>query len=202
MARLFGTDGVRGVAGRELTASLAMEVGAAAAMVLAAETHKKPLVIIGRDTRASGDLLEAAAAAGLCAVGADVLLLGVVPTPAVAYLVQRYHADAGVMLSASHNPYEFNGIKLFGPKGFKLTDAEEDRIEELDERSRLVRLKTSSLTLRVTGYLRLAAMVLGLLAYAFTENLVFGCLFLFAGLEITLEAVVSVAAAVHYEKRV
>ena len=131
MARLFGTDGVRGVAGRELTASLAMEVGAAAAMVLAAETHKKPLVIIGRDTRASGDLLEAAAAAGLCAVGADVLLLGVVPTPAVAYLVQRYHADAGVMLSASHNPYEFNGIKLFGPKGFKLTDAEEDRIEEL-----------------------------------------------------------------------
>ena len=131
MARLFGTDGVRGVAGRELTASLAMEVGAAAAMVLAAETHKKPLVIIGRDTRASGDLLEAAAAAGLCAVGADVLLLGVVPTPAVAYLVQRYHADAGVVLSASHNPYEFNGIKLFGPKGFKLTDAEEDRIEEL-----------------------------------------------------------------------
>ena len=131
MARQFGTDGVRGVAGRELTASLAMEVGAAAAMVLAAETHKKPLVIIGRDTRASGDLLEAAAAAGLCAGGADVLLLGVVPTPAVAYLVQRYHADAGVMLSASHNPYEFNGIKLFGPKGFKLTDAEEDRIEEL-----------------------------------------------------------------------
>ena len=131
MARLFGTDGVRGVAGRELTASLAMEVGAAAAMVLAAETNKKPLVIIGRDTRASGDLLEAAAAAGLCAVGADVLLLGVVPTPAVAYLVQRYRADAGVMLSASHNPYEFNGIKLFGPKGFKLTDAEEDRIEEL-----------------------------------------------------------------------
>lgn len=131
MARLFGTDGVRGVAGSELTASLALELGAAAAVVLTEENHKKPLVLIGKDTRASGDLLEAAVAAGLCAVGADVLLLGVVPTPAVALLVQRYHADAGVMLSASHNPFEFNGIKLFGPRGFKLTDAEEDAIEAL-----------------------------------------------------------------------
>lgn len=108
-----------------------MNIGRAAAMVLAAETHKKPLVVIGRDTRISGDMLQAAVAAGLCSVGADVLLLGVVPTPAVAYLVQHYEADAGVMLSASHNPYEFNGIKLFGASGYKLNDAEESEIEAI-----------------------------------------------------------------------
>lgn len=131
MGRIFGTDGARGVAGIELTTELAMNIGRAAAMVLAAETHKKPLVVIGRDTRASGDMLQAAVMAGLCSVGADVLLLGVVPTPAVAYLVQHYKADAGVMLSASHNPYEFNGIKLFGASGYKLTDAEEAEIEAI-----------------------------------------------------------------------
>lgn len=131
MGRIFGTDGARGVAGMELTAELAMNIGRAAAMVLAAETHKKPLVVIGRDTRVSGDMLQAAVIAGLCSVGADVLLLGVVPTPAVAYLVQHYKADAGVMLSASHNPYEFNGIKLFGASGYKLTDAEETEIEAI-----------------------------------------------------------------------
>lgn len=131
LGRIFGTDGARGVAGVELTAELAMNIGRAAAMVLAAETQKKPLVVIGRDTRASGDMLQAAVAAGLCSVGADVLLLGVVPTPAVAYLVQHYKADAGVMLSASHNPYEFNGIKLFGASGYKLTDAEEAEIEAI-----------------------------------------------------------------------
>lgn len=131
MGRIFGTDGARGVAGMELTAELAMNIGRAAAMVLVAQTHKKPLVVIGRDTRASGDMLEAAVTAGLCSVGADVLLLGVVPTPAVAYLVQHYKADAGVMLSASHNPYEFNGIKLFGASGYKLTDDEEAQIEAI-----------------------------------------------------------------------
>ena len=131
MGRIFGTDGARGVVGIELTAELAMNIGRAAAMVLAAETRKKPLVVIGRDTRVSGDMLQAAVAAGLCSVGADVLLLGVVPTPAVAYLVQHYNADAGVMLSASHNPYEFNGIKLFGANGYKLTDAEEAEIEAI-----------------------------------------------------------------------
>lgn len=129
MGRIFGTDGARGVVGAELTAELALNIGRAAAMVLAAETHKKPLVVIGMDTRISGDMLQSAVAAGLCSVGADVLTLGVLPTPAVAYLVQHYHADAGVMLSASHNPYEFNGIKLFGSKGYKLTDAEEEEIE-------------------------------------------------------------------------
>lgn len=131
MGRIFGTDGARGVAGIELTAELGMNIGRAAAMVLAAETHKKPLVLIGRDTRVSGDMLQAAVTAGLCSVGADVLLIGVVPTPAVAYLVQYYKADAGVMLSASHNPYEFNGIKLFGANGFKLTDAQEAEIEAI-----------------------------------------------------------------------
>ena len=129
MGRIFGTDGARGVVGVELTAELALNIGRAAAMSLAHHSHKKPLVVIGMDTRISGDMLQAAVTAGLCSVGADVLLLGVVPTPAVAYLVQHYHADAGVMLSASHNPYEFNGIKLFGSKGYKLTDAQEEEIE-------------------------------------------------------------------------
>ena len=131
MGRIFGTDGARGVVGVELTAELAVNIGRAAAMVLAEHTHKKPLVVIGMDTRISGDMLQAAVTAGLCSVGADVLLLGVVPTPAVAYLIQHYHADAGVMLSASHNPYEFNGIKLFGSKGYKLTDAQEEEIESI-----------------------------------------------------------------------
>lgn len=129
MGRIFGTDGARGVVGVELTAELAVNIGRAAAMVLASETKKKPLVVIGKDTRISGDMLETAVSAGLCSVGADVLLLGVVPTPAVAMLVQHYGADAGVMLSASHNPYEYNGIKLFGARGFKLTDEEEALIE-------------------------------------------------------------------------
>ena len=129
MGRIFGTDGARGVVGKELTIELAVNIGRAAAQVLAAECGHKPLVIIGKDTRISGDALESAVAAGLCSVGADVLIVGVVPTPAVAFLVNEYNADAGVMLSASHNPYEFNGIKLFGPTGFKLTDQEEELIE-------------------------------------------------------------------------
>jgi len=131
VGRIFGTDGARGVVGSELTAELAVNIGRAAAMVLAEQAHKKPLVVIGMDTRISGDMLQAAVTAGLCSVGADVLMLGVVPTPAVAYLIQHYHADAGVMLSASHNPYQFNGIKLFGSKGFKLTDAQEEEIESI-----------------------------------------------------------------------
>lgn len=131
MGRIFGTDGARGIVGAELTAELAVNIGRAAAQVLTAERGRRPLLAIGKDTRVSGDMLEAAVTAGLCSVGADVLLLGVVPTPAVAYLVGHYHADAGVMLSASHNPFEFNGIKLFGPEGFKLTDEEEDRIEAI-----------------------------------------------------------------------
>lgn len=129
MGRLFGTDGVRGVAGKDLTPELAMQIGRAAAAVLAGKTQHRPRFIIGKDTRISGDMLENALAAGLCSVGADVELLGVIPTPAVAYLVRKYAADAGVVISASHNPVEFNGIKLFGGEGYKLPDEVEDEIE-------------------------------------------------------------------------
>lgn len=131
MGRLFGTDGARGVANKELTCELAMNIGKAAAMVLTDDLHKRPFVVIGKDTRMSSDMLENALAAGLCSVGADVHILGVVPTPAVAYLVKRYNADAGVMISASHNPCEFNGIKIFNGEGYKLPDSLEEKIEEI-----------------------------------------------------------------------
>ena len=113
MGKLFGTDGVRGVAGEDLSCELAMKIGRGAAAVLTQNTGRKPRILIGKDTRISGDMLECALAAGLCSVGADVELLGVIPTPAVAYLVGKYGADAGVVISASHNPMEFNGIKIF-----------------------------------------------------------------------------------------
>ena len=129
MGKLFGTDGARGVAGKDLTPELAMQIGRAAAAVLAGKTKHCPRFIIGKDTRISGDMLESALAAGLCSVGADVELLGVIPTPAVAHLVRKYGADAGVVISASHNPVEFNGIKLFGGEGYKLPDEVEEEIE-------------------------------------------------------------------------
>lgn len=131
MGRLFGTDGARGVANTELTCELAMKIGRAAAMVLINEENAHPKVMIGADTRKSGDMLQSALAAGLCSVGADVLILGVIPTPAVAYLVQAYNYDAGVMISASHNPYEYNGIKIFQGNGFKLPDSVEEEIEAI-----------------------------------------------------------------------
>lgn len=131
MGRLFGTDGARGVANEMLTAELAMNIGRAAAMVLVNDEVEHPTVIIGKDTRLSGDMLEGALIAGLCSVGANVKLLGVVPTPAVAYLVKKYNADAGIMISASHNPFEFNGIKIFNSEGYKLPDDLENRIEEI-----------------------------------------------------------------------
>lgn len=139
MGRLFGTDGVRGIANSDLTNELAMGIGKAAAFVLAGELGKKPTVLIGKDTRASGDMLEAALTAGLCSVGANVLSVGVVPTPAVAYLVGKYNCDAGVMISASHNPCEYNGIKIFQSTGYKLDDAIEEEIEKiiLDNASKL-----------------------------------------------------------------
>ncbi len=130
MGRLFGTDGVRGVANTELTCELAMEIGRAAATVLS-DSNNRPKFVIGSDTRASSDMLGNAIAAGLCSIGADVIQLGVVPTPAVAYLAQKYGADAGVMISASHNPAEFNGIKIFSGNGFKLPDMLEEKIEDL-----------------------------------------------------------------------
>ena len=132
MGRIFGTDGARGVANTEISCTLAMDIGRAAAMVVARDHHKrKPVFLVGHDTRISHDMLESAIAAGLCSVGADVVTLGTVPTPAVAYLVANSDADAAIMLSASHNPYEFNGIKIFGAEGFKLTDKEEMEIEEI-----------------------------------------------------------------------
>lgn len=133
MGRLFGTDGARGVAITELTCELAMQIGRAAAAVLT--KHKtdggRANILIGKDTRISSDVLEAALAAGITSVGVDVQLLGVVPTPAVAYLVSSHKADAGVMISASHNSVEYNGIKLFSGTGFKLPDSVEEEIEEL-----------------------------------------------------------------------
>ena len=137
MARLFGTDGVRGVAGDDLTARLAMDLAAAAAGVLAEAGEfdaaraagKRPMALVGRDSRASGEFLEAAVVAGLAGAGVDVLRLGVIPTPAVAFLTADLGAEFGVVLSASHNPAPDNGIKFFGRGGFKLPDAVEDEIE-------------------------------------------------------------------------
>ena len=129
MGRLFGTDGVRGVANSELTPELAYKVGRAGAYVLTCETSHKPRILVGRDTRISGGILEAALVAGICSVGAEAVLAEVIPTPAIAYLVRTQGYDAGVMISASHNPYEHNGIKYFGSTGYKLSDAIEERIE-------------------------------------------------------------------------
>lgn len=132
MGRIFGTDGARGVAITELTCERAMEIGRAAAYVLTKESGKAhPNIIVGMDTRISSKILEAALSAGLASVGANALQLGVVPTPAVAYLVRAYNADAGVMISASHNTVEYNGIKLFSSEGFKLPDSTEEEIEAL-----------------------------------------------------------------------
>ena len=131
MGRLFGTDGARGIANSELTCEMAMNIGRAAAFVLTRENVKHPKVLIGKDTRASSNMLEMALAAGLCSVGADVVLAGFIPTPAVAYLISDCGADAGVMISASHNPCEYNGIKLFNNCGYKLPDAIEEEIESL-----------------------------------------------------------------------
>ena len=131
MGRLFGTDGARGVAVTELTCGTVMQIGRAAAAVLCRKSGKKAKVLIGKDTRISSDIMEAALTAGLLSVGADVVSLGVVPTPAVAYLVGELRADAGIMISASHNSMEFNGIKLFAGNGYKLSDDVEEEIEAL-----------------------------------------------------------------------
>lgn len=130
MGKLFGTDGIRGIANKELTAELAFKTGQCGAYVLTKHSKgRRPRVLIGKDTRKSGDMLEAALTAGLCSVGVKVIPLGVVPTPAVAYLTRKYNADAGVVISASHNPCEYNGIKFFNNAGYKLSDEIEDEIE-------------------------------------------------------------------------
>ena len=142
MGKLFGTDGIRGVVNAGLDATLAYKVGLAAAQVLTREGNHKPLVAIGKDTRISSDLLEGALIAGLCSAGADVLHLGVIPTPAVAWITVDNKADAGIVISASHNPFEHNGIKIFNGQGFKLSDALEGEIEDIILSGKDVPLKT------------------------------------------------------------
>lgn len=131
MGRLFGTDGVRGVAGSELTIELATQLGQAGAYVLTKEQAHKPTIIVGCDTRISGGMLASALMSGICSVGANAIFAGVMPTPAIAYLTRKHKVDAGVVISASHNPMEFNGIKFFNGDGYKLSDALEDEIEAL-----------------------------------------------------------------------
>ena len=131
MGRLFGTDGARGVANVELTAELAMKIGRAAAEVLSKHTDKKPEILIGKDTRISCDMLESALVAGLCSFGADAVTVGVVPTPCTAFLIKKLNCSAGIMISASHNPFEYNGIKLFDKDGYKLPDSLEEEIEAI-----------------------------------------------------------------------
>lgn len=130
MGKLFGTDGVRGIANTELTNELAYKLGKFGAHVLTKETHHKARILIGKDTRVSGDMLESALIAGILSAGCDVIKVGVVPTPAIAYLVRHLKVDAGVMISASHNPVEYNGIKFFNGDGFKLSDSIEEEIED------------------------------------------------------------------------
>ncbi|WP_129692127.1 phosphoglucosamine mutase [Gottfriedia acidiceleris] len=130
MGKYFGTDGVRGVANKELTPELAYKIGRCGGYVLT-KNNVKPKIIVGRDTRVSGHMLEGALVAGLLSIGAEVMRLGVISTPGVAYLTKALGAQAGVMISASHNPVADNGIKFFGPDGFKLLDEQEDEIEEL-----------------------------------------------------------------------
>ena len=130
MARLFGTDGVRGIANDSLDCEMAYRLGYSAAKVLTGAIHK-PKILVGRDTRISGNMLECALVAGICAAGAEANELGVISTSAVAYLTRNYEVDAGAMISASHNSYEYNGIKFFNGKGYKLADSIEDEIEQL-----------------------------------------------------------------------
>lgn len=131
MARMFGTDGVRGVAGTELSIELATKLGQAGACVLTKEKSHQPTIIVGCDTRISGGMLANALMAGICSVGANAIYIGVAPTPAIAYLTRKHKVDAGVVISASHNPMEFNGIKFFNGEGYKLSDELEDEIEAL-----------------------------------------------------------------------
>jgi len=146
VGKYFGTDGIRGIVGETLTAELAYRTGLAVGSILKKEKEsEKPCVLIAKDTRVSGDMLEAALTAGLCAAGADAALCGVLPTPAVAYLTIKTGCDMGVMISASHNPYEHNGIKIFGKDGFKLSDEKELEIERLIDEGAPPTLKSAEL---------------------------------------------------------
>ena len=134
MSRMFGTDGVRGIANKELTAETAYNLGKAGAYVLTKGTHK-PKILVGMDTRISGDMLESALVSGILSEGAEAICVGIIATPAVAYLTNKYKADAGVVISASHNPVEYNGIKFFNGQGYKLSDELEDKIQNVIESS-------------------------------------------------------------------
>jgi phosphoglucosamine mutase len=129
MAKLFGTDGIRGIANDLLTPQLAMQIGQAGAFVFTKASDYKPTIMVGCDTRISSNMLASALMAGICSVGANAVFLGVIPTPAVAYLTRKYKVEAGIVISASHNSAEFNGIKFFDSNGFKLSDELEDEIE-------------------------------------------------------------------------
>ncbi len=131
MGKLFGTDGVRGVANVELTPSLAYEIGQAGTYVLTKTKGYSPKIVVGMDTRISGDMLEAALTAGICSMGGCVYCAGIIPTPAIAYLIKKHGFDAGIVISASHNPFSDNGIKIFNSEGYKLPDTMEDEIEKL-----------------------------------------------------------------------
>lgn len=137
MRKYFGTDGIRRIANTELTPELVYKVAKAGAYVLGKHTDKAPLILIGKDTRLSGSLIESAMSAGFLSYGANVIHLGVLPTPAVAYLTRKLNADASVVISASHNPYEHNGIKFFSNKGMKIDDSIEEEIEEVMESGKL-----------------------------------------------------------------
>ena len=142
MGKLFGTDGIRGVVGQTLTVELAYYVGQAVTTVLTEELGRKPVITIGKDTRISSDMLESALMAGICSVGGDVKPFGTIPTPAVAFLTVQEKADAGIVISASHNPYEHNGIKVFNAQGYKLSDEMEERVEELILSNAPMQIKT------------------------------------------------------------
>ena len=139
MGKLFGTDGIRGIAGTDISCDLAMKIGRAVAYALTRRQKKSPNILIGRDTRISGQMIESALIAGICSSGANCCLAGVIPTPAVSLLVQKHGCDAGIMISASHNPMEFNGIKIFNDVGLKLSDELEFEIEQyiLDSKNQI-----------------------------------------------------------------
>ena len=137
MRKYFGTDGIRRIANTDLSPSLVFKVAKAGASVLSQHADHTPTILIGRDTRISGTLIESAMIAGFLSYGANVKTLGIIPTPAVAYLTKKYNADASVVISASHNTYEFNGIKYFSNKGMKIPDSLEEEIEEIMDSDKL-----------------------------------------------------------------
>lgn len=152
MRRYFGTDGIRRIANTELTPELVYKVAKAGAYVLSKHTDHAPTILIGRDTRISGTLIESAMVAGFLSYGANVKLLGVIPTPAVAYLTRKLNADAGVVISASHNTFEFNGIKYFSNKGMKIPDNLEEEIEEVMDSGKINELTAISNKIGVSEY--------------------------------------------------